>query len=98
MLAVKQDRKFNMKRIAMIVPLGLLAGMAHGTFELEDPAAQIFEDQQISLDREAKLTPEEDTLCAINIETNICFCIHKKSERKISMPHNECVARASKSY
>jgi hypothetical protein len=86
-----------MKHIALIVVLCLLAGMTYGTFELEDPAAQIYEQQQASLDRQVKQTLEKDTLCAINTDTYKCSCIHKETGRKISMTHNECVPRASKS-
>ena len=35
-----------MNRLAFIVVLGLLSGTTHGTFEVEDPAAEIFEELQ----------------------------------------------------
>ena len=85
-----------MKRLALIVMLCLLAGMTYGTFELEDPAAQIFEELQASLDRQAMETLEENTLCAIDTDTDECICIHKETGGKILMTDNECVVRASK--
>jgi hypothetical protein len=86
-----------MKRLALIVVLGLLAGTTHGTFELEDPAAQIFEDLQASRDRQAMQTLEKNTFCAINTDTKECYCIHKETGQMISLAHDECMSRVSKS-
>jgi len=86
-----------MKRIALLIVLSLLAGTIHGTFELEDPAAQIFEELQAWRDRQAMQTLEKSTLCAINTDTEECYCIHKDTGQMISMAHDECMSRASKS-
>lgn len=38
---------------------------------------------------------DQNTLCAMNTDTNKCVCIHRQTGQKISIPHNECVSRAS---
>ena len=56
-----------MKRLALFVVLYPLAGMANGTFELDDPAQKIFDDLQNdnkkeSLSREVAPAQTEQTL------------------------------------
>lgn len=85
-----------MNRFALMVVLCLLTGMTQATFELEDPAAQMYQAQQAMQDRLVNQTPEENTLCMVDTDTNECFCIHAESEEKIPMTDNECKALATK--
>lgn len=85
-----------MRRLALIVVLGLLSGTTHGTFELEDPAAEIFEELQASRELQEMEAPEEKIFCVLDTDTNECFCIHKESRQVLSIAHNECVVRVSK--
>ena len=85
-----------MNRLALIVVLGLLSGTTHGTFELEDPAAEIFEELQASRELQEMQAPEKEIFCVMDTDTDECFCIHKETRQIISIAHNECVVRISK--
>ena len=85
-----------MKRLALIIVLGLLSGTAHSSFEVADPAAQIMEELQESRDRKAMPTLEEETFCVIDEERDECFCIHKETRQEVSITLNECLSRALK--
>jgi len=85
-----------MNRLALIVVLGLLSGTTHGTFELEDPAAEIFEELQASRELQEMQAPEKEIFCVMDTDTNECFCIHKETRQVLSIAHNECVVRVSK--
>jgi len=85
-----------MKRLAMIFVLCLPAGLTHGTFELEDPAARIFEELAAMREREAKQQLETNTVCEVDSETGDCSCIHEETGQKISVTREECEVRALK--
>jgi len=89
------DGKSNMKHFASIVLLGLIPGMVFGTFELRDPAAEVYEEQQMPSDHQVEQTLEKHTLCTINTETNECSCIDTESGREISMAHEKCLECAA---
>jgi hypothetical protein len=84
-----------MKHLALIIVLSLLAGTAHGTFEIADPAAQIMEETQEFHDRQAMQTPEKETFCVIDTDRDECFCIHRETRQEIAVTYEECVSRAS---
>jgi hypothetical protein len=96
MLAEYNDRKVNMKRFVLIILLGMLAGMAHATFELQDPAAQALEEQQEPGYGETKQTLGENTYCVIEVDNGECFCIHKETKDRILLTEDECAAIVSK--
>ena len=85
-----------MKRLALIIVLGLLTGTAHGTFELDDPAAEEIKELQEWRERQAMLAEEQESFCVIDTERDECFCIHKETRQEISTTLIECVSRASK--
>ena len=84
-----------MKRLALIIILGLLSGTTHGTFEIEDPAAQIIEELLELRERQAMLAQEKETFCVIDTARNECFCIHRETRQEIAVTYEECVSRAS---
>jgi hypothetical protein len=93
----KQERgSFNMNRLALIIALCLLTGMAHATFEIQDPAAQIYEEQQSAQKEPATQHLEEETFCALDADSGKCFCVHRETGLLVTIVYEECVVRASK--
>jgi len=94
-----------MQRLALIALLCLPAGLAcAGTFELSDPANEMYEDQQAKGEwEEPPYEPEprpavsDNTLCSVDMATGACTCIDKELAKKLSMTHEECVDRVMQS-
>jgi hypothetical protein len=94
---MKQERgNFNMNQLALIIALGLLPGMAFATFEIQDPAGQIYQEQQTTQKEPAIQHLEEETFCALDADTGKCFCVHKETGLLVTIIYEECVVRASK--
>jgi len=85
-----------MNQLALIIALCLLSGMAFATFELQDPAAQIYEEQQTAQSEPDTQHPEEETFCALDADTGKCFCVHTETGLLLTIVYEECVVRAAK--
>jgi hypothetical protein len=85
-----------MKCIALIAVLGLVTGLAHATFELQDPAAQILEEQSKPGYGQPNQSLGENTFCVIEMDDDQCFCIHKETKDRILLTNEECAAIVSK--
>ncbi len=79
-----------MKRLVLIILLGLQAGLAAATFELADPAEQILEEQQEPDYGEARDPLRENDFCVFEVENDECFCIHKETNEQILLTDEEC--------
>ncbi|MCW8873877.1 MAG: hypothetical protein OQK01_14790 [Xanthomonadales bacterium] len=88
-----------MKRLAMIVSLCLLAGLASaGTFELADPAADMLKEPEARAESEpVQAPPLDNVLCTVDTATGACTCIDTEKARKLSMTRKECVDRVMQS-
>lgn len=84
-----------MKALASIALLFLLAAGAHaGTFELSDPAAEMYEENRESEERQAELERQRTAVCTLDAETDHCYCIDREKGRPVPMEREECIARA----
>ena len=94
-----------MQRFALIALLCLSAGLARaGTFELSDPANEMYEEQQAKgewqeapYEAEPRPAVSDNTLCSVDMATGACTCIDKELAKKLSMTREECVARVMES-
>jgi hypothetical protein len=87
-----------MYRIVLTTALCLLAVTANGsTFELKDPAAELYEEQNAPPQEEpAQAQPTKQAVrggmhCTVDIDTAECFCIGKKSARRLEFSQQECM-------
>lgn len=96
-------------RIVLTTLLCLLAGVVHATFEIADPAADIYREQAETADQgepaeeEAGMKPRgfgwgssdegSGTLCSIDGDNGECWCIDKKSARRLEMSQAQCKQR-----
>jgi len=86
------DWKFKMlKRLVLIILLGIQAGMAAATFELADPAEQILEEQQEPDYGETGHPLGENDFCIFEVKNGECFCIHKETRDRILLEDEKCV-------
>jgi hypothetical protein len=85
----------EMKRLAMIFALILLAGTTHATFELTDPAEQILEEQQEPGYGESELPPQEILICEIDANSGVCFCVHEETGEDIEIMDEVCRTRVA---
>jgi len=103
-----------MSHVALIAALLLTAGLAQAdTFELSDPANEMYAEQQAREEQRAQEESEltqapapapapvpvttGNTLCTIDTENGACTCIDKALARKLSLSQEECVARIMQS-
>jgi hypothetical protein len=80
-----------MKRLALIVMLGLVPGLATATFELQDPAAQVLEEQQEPDYGETGRPMGENSFCVFVVDDDQCFCVHKETKDRILLTDDKCV-------
>ena len=84
-----------MKLLALTVLLGLVTGLAHATFELADPAAQILKEQSEPGYGETQQPAWENEFCVMEMDDDQCFCIHKETKNRILLTEEECMAIVS---
>jgi hypothetical protein len=88
----------SMKRPALIVALWLLTGVAvASTFELSDPANEIYQEKQAPEEPEPSLEPSGNILCTIDTGTGECSCIDQEQAKKLTLTRDECVERVRRS-
>ncbi len=82
---------------SLIFLLWPLASQA-GTFELKDPAAEIYAEQQAPPEQQE---PEKDPIqakeifCAVDEEEGKCWCVHRETAKVVTIEHEECMVHAS---
>ena len=95
-----------MKYFILMTLLALPVGMAHATFEIADPAADIYEAQAKSKEDAVAAAQEQGMkpipfvgnssadfsgmLCSIDGSSGECWCIDKKSARRLEMSQGQC--------
>jgi len=92
-----------MNHLACIAALCLLAGLVQAdTFELSDPANEMYEEQKAQKEPLEPSKPHQmqlpvwNALCSIDTATGSCSCIDKNLARKLSMSQEECVDQVLK--
>jgi hypothetical protein len=86
-----------MPRLTSITLLCLLAGAVFaGTFELSDPATEMYEEQHAPPEPPAEPPGSEELAksmrCTVDLDTGECFCIEKASAKKASISQVACAA------
>ncbi|MGD2130307.1 MAG: hypothetical protein PVJ17_13470 [Lysobacterales bacterium] len=87
-----------MLRLTSITLLCLLAGTAFaGTFELTDPANEMYEEEHAPpkppAEPPAESEPTQNMRCTVDLDTGECFCIEKASAKKVQMSQATCAAK-----
>jgi hypothetical protein len=84
-----------MKRFAPIIGLWLLAALAHAdTFELSDPAAEMYQDRKEWDERNAEKERQRTAVCTYDAEADNCYCIDREKGQPVAMEREECLERA----
>lgn len=86
-----------MYRLLLTLLLWPLTGIS-GTFEIQDPAAEIYQEQQNPREQQQ---PEEqpwveEIFCAVDEAEGKCWCIHKETHQVVTVIEEECVVQAAK--
>ncbi|MGD8580496.1 MAG: hypothetical protein PVI46_14270 [Lysobacterales bacterium] len=86
-----------MLRLTSITLLCLLAGTAFaGTFELSDPANEMYEEQHAQPEPPAEPPSDAELAksmrCTVDLENGECFCIEKTSAKKAPISQTACAA------
>lgn len=87
-----------MHRLALILLIYPLASLAD-TFELSDPAAEIYQEQQNPPEKPKE--PEKDAIvieelfCAVDETDGKCWCVHKETAKVVVIEHEQCIVHAS---
>jgi hypothetical protein len=84
-----------MTRLVSIFMLLLLCAAAHAdTFELSDPAAEMYKEREEWDARQAEREREETAVCTYDAKSDRCYCIDRQEGRPVPMEREECMARA----
>ena len=86
-----------MHRLALILLIYPMAVPAD-TFELSDPAAEIYEKQQNPPKQKEptqELSVVDKLFCAVDEEEGKCWCVHTETAKVVTIEHEECVIIAS---
>jgi hypothetical protein len=92
-----------MNHFAWIATLCLLTGLAQAdTFELSDPANEMYEEEKARKERLARgesapmQTAAGNILCTIDTTNGSCTCIDKEMAKKLSISQQDCVNQVRK--
>ena len=86
-----------MHRLALILLIYPMAIPA-GTFELSDPAAEIYEELQNPPEQQEPAKEPivvEEIFCAVDEKEGKCWCVHKETAKVVALEHEQCVDLAS---
>jgi hypothetical protein len=81
-----------MKWFLSLVLILLWALTQASTFELQDPAAQVLEEQQPVEGPEEARPSLRDAVCTVDLDTRDCSCRDKESGDEIALTSDECLA------
>ncbi|MDH3926029.1 MAG: hypothetical protein OET41_15640, partial [Xanthomonadales bacterium] len=87
----------TMHRLALILLIYPMAVPAD-TFELSDPAAEIFDQKQNQPEQQEPASEPylvEEIFCAVDEKEGKCWCVHKETAKVVTIEHEECVNLAS---
>jgi hypothetical protein len=82
-----------MKTLTLTIALCLMAGPALATFEIADPANEMVEERRAA--ELAEKTMQDQPLCVQDSDSEKCWCFDRVTGEQLSMPEEECKARAS---
>ena len=93
-----------MQRLALTILPCLLASVAaaSGSFELKDPAAEVYAERNEPVQEPESLpqpqSPPQPQAqggmhCTVDIDSGECFCIGKASAKKLALSQQDCAAQ-----
>jgi hypothetical protein len=85
-----------MKHQWLTILLCLAACTAQATFELSDPATEIYEEIQEAKEEPAKNEQANSVLCTMDTDLEKCFCINKETGKQLPVTHEQCTELTSK--
>lgn len=85
-----------MKHHWLTILLCLAGSTAQATFELRDPASEVYEDKPEVKEEPAKPGRANSVLCTMDTELERCVCINEETGKELPVTHEECVDFTSK--
>ena len=76
----------------------LSSSILASTFELRDPAAEIYKEQQSPKESESsgeELRIVDELFCAVDEKEGKCWCVHKETAKVVTVEYEECAVLAS---
>ena len=86
----------RMKHLWLTILLCLASTAAQATFELRDPAGEVYEEKQEMKRSASKEKSGSSVICTMEPERGRCFCFGKETGRELPVSHEQCVAITSK--
>lgn len=81
----------GVKHTCMTILLCLAAGAAQATFELRDPATEIYEEQQEMKQAASREKPASSVICTMDSELGTCICINEQTGKELPVTHEQCI-------
>lgn len=85
-----------MKHLVLTLILCLITGAAGATFEIADPANEMYEETQATPKVDEDQPLESDPLCVMDSEVGRCWCFERQSGDRLDLSPEECRDRAAK--
>ena len=81
-----------MKQFALILMACLLAVPALATFEIADPANDVYKEETEEEKAYRAYREQKGLLCSVDTDSGECWCIDKDNAQKLEMSQPECQA------
>ena len=85
-----------MKHHRLTILLCLAASTAQATFELKDPAGEIYEEIQEAKEEPVQEEQANSVLCTMDTDLEECFCINKETGKQLPVTQKQCTELTSK--
>lgn len=81
-----------MKKLVLLMAAYMVSGVALATFELADPANDIYKEEEADDKAYQAYREREGLMCSVDTDSGECWCIDKDSAQKLEMTQPECEA------
>jgi len=85
-----------MKHLVLTLLLCLITGSASATFEIADPANDMYKEWQEAPKVDEEQPLDGAPLCVMDTEVDRCWCFDRESGDQLDLSPEECRARAAK--
>ena len=81
----------RVKLSCLTILLCFVAGAAQATFELRDPAGEVYEEKQELKQETSEEKPASSVICTMDSELDACICVNKQTGEELPVTHEQCV-------
>jgi hypothetical protein len=84
-----------MKHLLLALALCLISASAGATFEIADPANEMYEEQEAQPQVDEVPSQRSGPFCVTDAEVDKCWCFDRDTGDRVDMSEEECRGRAA---